>query len=59
MTQYSLPYLLRGEDRNSMAHSIEARVPFTRLPPGGLRLLTPGDLQDSTRVDQMVAPPCS
>ena len=29
MTQYSLPYLLRGEDRNSMAHSIEARVPFT------------------------------
>lgn len=29
MTQYSLPHLLRGEDRNSMAHSIEARVPFT------------------------------
>jgi asparagine synthase (glutamine-hydrolysing) len=29
MTEYSLPYLLRGEDRNSMAHSIEARVPFT------------------------------
>jgi asparagine synthase (glutamine-hydrolysing) len=29
MTTYSLPYLLRGEDRNSMAHSIEARVPFT------------------------------
>jgi asparagine synthase (glutamine-hydrolysing) len=29
MTTYSLPHLLRGEDRNSMAHSIEARVPFT------------------------------
>jgi len=29
MTSYSLPYLLRGEDHNSMAHSIEARVPFT------------------------------
>jgi len=28
MTMYSLPHLLRGEDRNSMAHSIEARVPF-------------------------------
>ena len=29
LSAYSLPYLLRGEDRNSMAHSIEARVPFT------------------------------
>ena len=29
MTQTSLPYLLRAEDRNSMAFSIEARVPFT------------------------------
>jgi asparagine synthase (glutamine-hydrolysing) len=28
MMTYSLPHLLRGEDRNSMAHSIEARVPF-------------------------------
>lgn len=29
LTAYSLPYLLKAEDRNSMAHSIEARVPFT------------------------------
>jgi asparagine synthase (glutamine-hydrolysing) len=27
-TQWSLPGLLRYEDRNSMSHSIEARVPF-------------------------------
>jgi asparagine synthase (glutamine-hydrolysing) len=29
LTLYSLPHLLKYEDRNSMAHSIEARVPFT------------------------------
>jgi asparagine synthase (glutamine-hydrolysing) len=29
LTAYSLPQLLKYEDRNSMAHSIEARVPFT------------------------------
>jgi asparagine synthase (glutamine-hydrolysing) len=28
LTTYSLPSLLRYEDRNSMAHSIESRVPF-------------------------------
>ncbi len=28
MTRLSLPTLLRYEDRNSMAHSIEARLPF-------------------------------
>lgn len=28
MTEISLPALLHYEDRNSMAHSIEARVPF-------------------------------
>ena len=28
MTKYSIPHLLRYEDRNSMAFSIEARVPF-------------------------------
>ncbi len=28
ITSYMLPHLLRYEDRNSMAHSIEARVPF-------------------------------
>lgn len=29
MSAYALPYLLKGEDRTSMAHSIEARAPFT------------------------------
>ena len=29
LVTYSLPHLLKFEDRNSMAHSIEARVPFT------------------------------
>jgi len=28
LTRYSLPSLLRYEDRNSMAHSMESRVPF-------------------------------
>ena len=28
LTTTSLPMLLRYEDRNSMAHSIESRVPF-------------------------------
>jgi asparagine synthase (glutamine-hydrolysing) len=28
ITRYSLPALLRYEDRNSMAHSVESRVPF-------------------------------
>ena len=28
MTKYSIPHLLRYEDRNSMAFSIESRVPF-------------------------------
>ena len=43
--EFSLPALLRYEDRNSMAHSIEARVPYVdrgvvscarRLPPTSL-----------------------
>ena len=28
ITQFSLPVLLRYEDKNSMAHSVEARLPF-------------------------------
>jgi asparagine synthase (glutamine-hydrolysing) len=28
LTQFSLPVLLRYEDKNSMAHSVEARLPF-------------------------------
>jgi asparagine synthase (glutamine-hydrolysing) len=43
ITTYGLPALLRYEDRNSMAHSIEARVPFLdhRLVEFAFRL--PGD----------------
>jgi len=45
LTTYSLPSLLRYEDRNSMAHSIESRIPFLdqelvewvfRLPPSAI-----------------------
>ena len=45
IAHYSLPALLRYEDRNSMAHSVEARVPYLdravaqcalRLPSGDL-----------------------
>jgi asparagine synthase (glutamine-hydrolysing) len=45
LTTYSLPSLLRYEDRNSMAHSIESRIPFLdqelvewvfRLPPDAI-----------------------
>lgn len=35
--EYDLPQLLRYEDRNSMAHSIESRVPF--LTPGLVQFL--------------------
>jgi asparagine synthase (glutamine-hydrolysing) len=31
-TERSLPTLLRYEDRNSMAHSVEARLPFLTIP---------------------------
>ena len=43
ITTYGLPALLRYEDRSSMAHSIEARVPFLdhRLVEFAFRL--PGD----------------
>jgi asparagine synthase (glutamine-hydrolysing) len=45
IAHYTLPALLRCEDRSSMAHSVEARVPYLdravakcamRLPPGDL-----------------------
>ncbi len=32
VTDFSLPKLLRYEDRNSMAHSVESRVPFLTVP---------------------------
>jgi asparagine synthase (glutamine-hydrolysing) len=56
LTQRGLPELLRYEDRNSMAHSIEARVPFLdyrlvelafSLPPS--ELLRRGRTKDVVR----------
>jgi asparagine synthase (glutamine-hydrolysing) len=47
LTAIGLPALLRFEDRNSMAHSIEARVPFLdhRLVEFALRLPTESKLR--------------
>jgi asparagine synthase (glutamine-hydrolysing) len=46
--EFSLPALLRFEDRNSMAHSIEARVPFVDREVVSCSLRLPDDqlLQD-------------
>jgi asparagine synthase (glutamine-hydrolysing) len=45
---YQLPHLLRYEDRNSMAHSIEARVPFLdhRCVEGALSLQPEEKIKD-------------
>jgi asparagine synthase (glutamine-hydrolysing) len=43
LTQYSLPSLLRYEDRNSMAHSIESRPPFLDQELVELILSLPSD----------------
>jgi asparagine synthase (glutamine-hydrolysing) len=43
LTTYSLPSLLRYEDRNSMAHSIESRVPFLDQELVELVLSMPAD----------------
>jgi asparagine synthase (glutamine-hydrolysing) len=57
VTTYGMPALLRYEDRNSMAHSIEARVPFLdhrlvefafRLP-GDFKIPAPGRTKDLLR----------
>jgi asparagine synthase (glutamine-hydrolysing) len=40
----SLPMLLRYEDRNSMAHSIESRVPFLTAPMAEFALSIPEEL---------------
>jgi asparagine synthase (glutamine-hydrolysing) len=39
----NLPQLLRFEDRNSMAHSVESRVPFLTVPMARLALSMPSD----------------
>jgi asparagine synthase (glutamine-hydrolysing) len=41
LTETSLPMLLRYEDRNSMAHSIESRVPFLTTPQAEFILSLP------------------
>jgi asparagine synthase (glutamine-hydrolysing) len=41
LEQFSLPALLRFEDRNSMAHSIEARVPYVDPGVAGCALRLP------------------
>jgi asparagine synthase (glutamine-hydrolysing) len=43
LTEYSLPSLLRYEDRNSMAHSIESRPPFLDQDLVELVLSLPSD----------------
>jgi asparagine synthase (glutamine-hydrolysing) len=43
LTEYSLPSLLRYEDRNSMAHSIESRPPFLDQELVELVLALPSD----------------
>jgi asparagine synthase (glutamine-hydrolysing) len=43
ITQQGLPELLHYEDRNSMAHSIEARVPFLDYRIAELLFSTPPD----------------
>jgi len=42
LMQYQLGHLLRYEDRNSMAQSIEARVPFVYRPSVEIALALPG-----------------
>jgi len=39
----SLPQLLRYEDRNSMAHSVESRVPFCNVPLARVAFSLPAD----------------
>lgn len=50
LIRYSIPMLLRFEDRNSMAHSIEARVPFLdyRLVEHAFRLPPEQKIHDAT-----------
>lgn len=45
VTRFSLPTLLRYEDRNSMAHSIETRLPFLDYRMIELGLALPNDLK--------------
>ncbi|MBZ0319449.1 MAG: asparagine synthase (glutamine-hydrolyzing) [Anaerolineae bacterium] len=45
VTRFSLPMLLRDEDRNSMAHSVEGRLPFTDYRLVELALALPTSLK--------------
>lgn len=45
ITAYQLPHLLRYEDRNSMAHSIESRLPFLESNLVELALSLPLDVK--------------
>jgi asparagine synthase (glutamine-hydrolysing) len=45
ITRTNLPVLLRYEDKNSMAHSIEARLPFLDYRAVETALSLPGDVK--------------
>ncbi len=57
LTRRGLPELLRYEDRNSMAHSLEARVPLLDHRLVRARLLAPRRRAHPPRRDEVGAPP--
>ena len=56
LTERGLPELLHYEDRNSMAHSLEAQGAVPRLPAGRALLLAPARAADRPRRDEGRAP---
>ena len=56
LTTYTLPDMLRGEDRCSMAHLIEARIPFTDYRFVLSCVFNSGSLQISRGLDEVAAP---
>ena len=58
LTRYRLPQLLHYEDRNSMAFSIEARVPFLDQSFGGICLLVAGRAEDKAWTHEGRPPQC-